>query len=128
MLHQTFRVVAVITSLLGLIYMFSESTYKFSIYPITILVGIAYSSFEKNEEEYYERNKYNIDSGWLTDDDLNTKHTYYQTPNPYTKNGYRKSSIDGKKYTEVAKKCKKNTLVTKQQEEKEEINNNNLTH
>ncbi len=126
MLYQTFRVVAVITSLLGLIYMYSENTYKFSIYPITILIGIAYSSYEKNEEEYYERNKYNIDSGWLTDDDINTnKHTYYQTPNPYTKNGYRTPSVDRKKYTEVAKKCKKNTLVKKQEEE---INDNNLTH
>ena len=127
MLYRSFRVIMMITSIMGIINMLTQSSYEYIFFPLTIIVWGIFSFFDEEDKEHLRRNGIDPDEvSWFfpeyTDYGYNQKHHRRAEParrntyEPTTYTPYAQSNINytynNPTYKKLVSKCKRNFKIT----------------
>ena len=148
MLYNSFKVIMMFCSIMGILFMWSKEEYTYIIFPTAILIGGIFSFFDPEDKEYLRRNGINPDDAWFPDygydmyGGYNSSNTYYNHNYNKTIKSHNKSNEDfysdysrympktsddfgfnsKRAYKTLLPKCKRNfkiTIETKNDEQKQ---------
>lgn len=143
MLYNSFRVLMVICSFMGIFYMIDKEDFTYIIFPISIIIGNIYYLFELEDKEYMRRHGIEYDdwSLFYTDDyypnehhrsHTTTHHSSTTKQTTYNNNRFGGNNNNGYPYTRttsiytdpsykvLSTRCKRNFTISVDKGEDEE--------
>ena len=122
MLYISFRILVMITSIMGLFHMLANFQFEYIFFPISILIWGIFSFFDEEDKEYLRRNGINPDEvswffpeyteyGYDHQRSYQPNKAYTDTPVTYTTYA-KKGRYNNQEYKNIIKKCKRSVKVT----------------